>query len=60
MIEVVFELRAPGNHHEIARVKMPVVPRPGEHVEIDGTFHPVHSVSYIIEGGKAEAWVSVK
>ena len=50
MIEVVFILRTPGNHHEIDRRVMPCVPREGEMVadSEEVTAHRVHSVMYVL------------
>jgi hypothetical protein len=43
---VKFILRKPGDHHQIAKGKMDVVPRQGELVIINDVSRPVHSVEW--------------
>jgi hypothetical protein len=49
MITVIFTLREPGNHHEIARHSMPAVPRADESVTIEGVTRDVHEVDWIFD-----------
>lgn len=52
---VVFALREPGNHHEVHRQEMAMLPREGEFVVLPGEdiARAVHEITYWLEEGEA-------
>lgn len=61
MVPVVFRLRVPPTEDNGRTLRnLPVVPREGEAVELDGSAYIVHSVGYEIQDHKMTAHVLLR